>query len=98
MKTTERNIPHDLFSSKSVATEIRKKLDNAKSLKQQVYYLLEFLTYTKVEIKDIFKNNTTEEILHWMLKALNEFEVMTTLEKATTLNMTEEEFLNEEVA
>jgi len=78
--------------------ETKRNKENTKSNKQMLNEFFEYLSLTKEEIKDIFKNNTTRELADNVIKILDEVNSMTTLEKETLLNMTEEEILNEEVA
>jgi len=79
--------------------EVINELQDTKSHYQILNEFFEILGFTKEEIKYIFwKNNTPNEILDKVITATNEFMLMTTLEKANSLNMTEEEFLNVEVA
>jgi len=79
--------------------EVINELQDTKSHYQILNEFFEILGFTKEEIKYIFwKNNTPNEILDKVITATNEFMLMTNLEKANSLNMTEEEFLNVEVA
>ena len=79
--------------------EVINELQDTKSHYQILNEFFEILGFTKEEIKYIFwKNNTPNEILDKVITATNEFVLMTNLEKANSLNMTEEEFLNVEVA
>ena len=78
--------------------EVINELQDTKSHYQILNEFFEILGFTKEEIKYIFwKNNTPNEILDKVITATNEFMLMTNLEKANSLNMTEEEFLNVEV-
>ena len=78
--------------------EVINELQDTKSHYQILNEFFEVLSFTKEEIYYIFKNNTPNEILDKVITATNEFMLMTNLEKANSLNMTEEEFLNVEVA